>query len=178
METISQLARRCRLSRTALLYYERLGLLRATGRTRSGYRVYDRDAADRLEAICTYRSAGVPLARLKKLLETRGKAPSILLERLQALDREIARCRDQQRIIARLLEDGGDLRATRTMDKERWIAILRAAGLDDAAMQAWHVEFERAAPEAHQDFLEALGIAEPEVARIRASSRMRQESAR
>ena len=57
------------------------------------------------------------------------------------------------------------------MDKERWIAILRAAGLDDAAMNAWHVEFERAAPEAHQDFLEALGIAPTEITRIRAASR-------
>src|SRR6185369_4451961 len=38
--SISKLARTCDLSRSTLLYYDRLGLLKPSGRTASGYRYY------------------------------------------------------------------------------------------------------------------------------------------
>jgi len=57
------------------------------------------------------------------------------------------------------------------MTKEVWVSILKAAGLDDAGMKNWHIEFERTSPEAHQDFLESLGIEKDEVAAIRDWSR-------
>ena len=38
-------------------------------------------------------------------------------------------------------------------------------------MSRWHVEFERLSPEAHQDFLEFLGLEDDEIARIRGWSR-------
>ena len=57
------------------------------------------------------------------------------------------------------------------MTKEVWVSILKAAGLDDAGMKNWHIEFERTSPEAHQDFLESLGIEKHEVAAIRDWSR-------
>jgi hypothetical protein len=44
---------------------------------------------------------------------------------------------------------------------------MRGCGFTEAQMQAWHVEFERAAPEEHQEFLEFLHIPVDEVARIR-----------
>jgi hypothetical protein len=56
------------------------------------------------------------------------------------------------------------------LDKQRWVAVLRSAGLDDAAMGQWHVAFERMSPEAHQDFLESLGIDAAEIAEIRSWS--------
>jgi hypothetical protein len=58
------------------------------------------------------------------------------------------------------------------------VRLLRAAGLDDAGMETWHREFERFAPESHQDFLEAPGLPPPEVARIRACSLAHPSSAR
>jgi MerR family transcriptional regulator, thiopeptide resistance regulator len=79
--------------------------------------------------------------------------------------------REQQRIIVKLLASPKRLRAARTMDKARWVAILRAAGLDDEAMRRWHGEFERMAPEAHDEFLASLGLSTAEIARIRAWSR-------
>lgn len=164
---IGELAKRFRLARSTLLYYDRLGLLRPSGRSRSRYRVYDDAAVERLEKICTYRRLGVPLEDIRKLLDAKGAAADLLVARLAALDEEIARCREQQRVIVALL---GRAR-TRALDKDRWVAILRGAGLDDAAMHKWHVEFERAAPEAHQEFLEALGISTAEIARIRRDSR-------
>ncbi len=33
--------------------------------------------------------------------------------------------------------------------------------MSDADMDAWHLEFESRTPEAHQDFLESLGLRQP-----------------
>lgn len=59
----------------------------------------------------------------------------------------------------------------RAMDKDSWVQLLRATGLSDDDMDRWHAEFERLAPEAHQDFLESLDIGVREVATIRAQAR-------
>ena len=56
------------------------------------------------------------------------------------------------------------------MDKERWVALLKATGLDAEDMMRWHAEFERMAPEAHRDFLASLGIRPEEIESIRARS--------
>ena len=57
------------------------------------------------------------------------------------------------------------------MNKEKWVAIMKAAGFADDDMHKWHKEFERAAPEDHQEFLEYLKIPKTEIDRIRAWSR-------
>ena len=59
MLSVSQIAKRYRLSRTAILYYEKCGLLKPALRTEANYRVYGAREAKRLEQICLYRSAGV-----------------------------------------------------------------------------------------------------------------------
>jgi DNA-binding transcriptional MerR regulator len=173
--SIGRLARRFRLSRTTLLYYDRLGLLRAAGRSRAGYRLYDAAAEARLAAICRYRTVGVSLADIRRILDAKGEPARLLEVRSAALDAEIARCREQQRIIAELLRGAGRVgRSAQLLDKARWIAILRASGLDDDAMHRWHVEFERAAPDGHQAFLESLRLSAPEIARIRRDSRRKE----
>ncbi|MCA9522799.1 MAG: hypothetical protein KC609_17615 [Myxococcales bacterium] len=58
-----------------------------------------------------------------------------------------------------------------TFGKEAWIEMFRAIGLDRAAMQRWHHEFEARWPEAHESFLAWLGIGADEIARIRDASR-------
>jgi DNA-binding transcriptional MerR regulator len=173
METISRLGRRFGLSRSTLLYYDRLGLLRAQARSAAGYRRYGAEAARRLELICLYRSAGVPLAQVKALLDgpAHQGAAAILEARLVALQAEAARIRAQQDVILKLLARPELARRFRGLDKDGWVAVLRSAGLDDAAMWRWHAEFERAAPEAHAELLAALRIPAPDVARIRRAAR-------
>ena len=51
--------------------------------------------------------------------------------------------------------------------KDRWVEIMRAAGLSDDDMHNWHRQFERLEPGAHQEFLESLGIDSDEIQRIR-----------
>ena len=49
-----------------------------------------------------------------------------------------------------------------------WVAMLEAAGMDEAAMVRWHAQFEQLAPKAHHDFLRQLGISAHEASRIQA----------
>ena len=170
--TVGVLARSCGLARSTLLYYDRIGLLPPSRRSATRYRLYGEDARARLETIRTYRSVGLGLAEIRALLEARGgRTTGLLTARLDRLNRDIAHLREQQRVIVQLLKNPALLGGTRALDKRRWVQILAASGLDDAAMDRWHVEFEARAPESHQDFLESLGIAPGEIAAIRARSR-------
>ncbi len=156
------------LSRSTLLYYDRIGLLRPTGRSPANYRIYSGADRQRLEQICRYRRTGIALKAIAAILAApRQKTVKALEMRLDALNREIQDLRTQQQTIVDLLKDQSLLAGTRVLDKQRWVAVLRAAGLDDEAMWQWHVAFERMSPEAHQDFLESLGINAREIAAIR-----------
>lgn len=172
MHTVGRLASRYGLSRSTLLYYDRIGLLSPGHRSDAGYRLYtDADVA-RLEKILLFRDVGLPLEAIAGLLDSRpGSLGEALEQRLSRVNDEIADLRCQQELILRLLKDGEAARRARVMDKKGWVALLRATGLDDADMERWHAEFERLAPEAHQDFLESLGIGPDEIASIRERSR-------
>lgn len=56
------------------------------------------------------------------------------------------------------------------MNREQWIELFEASGLDDAMMQRWHVEFERRYPAQHQAFLEWIGLTSDEAMRVRKSA--------
>jgi DNA-binding transcriptional MerR regulator len=175
MTTIRQLAAEFGLTRSTLLYYDRIGLLRPDYRTAAGYRLYNATDRARLAAICRYRAAGLSLERISRVLDEaerpRSAVNAALHDRLTALNREIAALRRQQQVVVDLLGPQRGARRTRIMDKARWIALLRAAGMDDAEMLRWHIAFERQSPEAHRDFLESLGIPSAEIRRIRRASR-------
>ncbi|OAH47513.1 MerR family transcriptional regulator [Dietzia cinnamea] len=52
-----------------LHHWDRIGLARASGRTWSGYRVYDDDDIARLHRVLVYRELGFPLAEIGALLD-------------------------------------------------------------------------------------------------------------
>ena len=170
MLTVGRMARRFGLSRSTLLYYDSIGLLTPSARSPANYRLYSQADVERMQRIEVYRRAGVPLADIARVLEA---APGLLPERLEArlgaLNGEIRALRMQQQRIVELLRSDAALAEARILDKSRWVAILRATGLDEAGMQRWHEEFERMSPEAHQDFLESLGLPDDEIDRIRRS---------
>ena len=167
---ISELARAFGLSRSALLHYDRIGLLSAADRSRADYRIYTERDRRRLERICQYRSAGLPLADIRALLETPGRPAARLLEkRLRKTGDEIGALRGQQRILASLLRVAGR-KVPPAVDKDMWVSMLRAAGVSKPSMESWHREFERRAPRDHHGFLASLGLSESEIARIRAFS--------
>ena len=173
MLTVGLLARRFALSRSTLLYYDSIGLLRPSGRSKSNYRLYSESDCRRLESICRYREAGLGLEEIQQVLGgSSSKVAAILEGRLGALNSEIAVLREQQRVVVRLLRNRARLRRARALDKQAWVALLRATGLTEDEMRKWHVEFERMAPEAHRDFMESLGIPADEIRSIRRASRL------
>jgi MerR family transcriptional regulator, thiopeptide resistance regulator len=173
MVTISALAKASGLSRSTLLYYDRLGLLKPSGRSRSGYRQYSPAEVERLEQICLYRQIGIPLKEMRKLLDkqTPNVSVEILQRRLRVLDREIANFRKQQQCIVQLLKQKQLQQGAEMINKDRWVEIMKAAGFQEQDMRNWHVQFEKMEPDAHQEFLESLGIKPAEIQKIREWSR-------
>jgi len=168
MLTIGQLARRFSLSRTTLLYYDRIGLLRPSARTGAGYRLYDADAEARLADICVYRNAGLSLEAIVEMLDgPRTDETGLLMARIRQLDGEIDRLRGQQLAIAELIAQSDGHTEAGLFDKANWVKILKSAGMDEAQMTAWHRAFEANAPDAHHAFLRWLGIGEDEIAKLR-----------
>lgn len=168
--TISQLARRFGLSRSTLLYYDSIGLLSPSGgRSQSNYRLYSASDIERMERINIYRQAGLALADIGRILDNEGGELSDRLEqRLREIQNEIRKLRRQQQMIGRLLTNDDTLSRMGCLDKQSWVGILQASGMSKTEMRRWHIEFERASPEGHRDFLESLGIEADEVQRIRA----------
>jgi MerR family transcriptional regulator, mercuric resistance operon regulatory protein len=66
--TIGQLAKSVGVPDSTLRFYERLGLLRPTGRTATNYRYYGPDARDRLTFIRSAQAAGFELSDIKSML--------------------------------------------------------------------------------------------------------------
>ena len=175
--SISQLARSFGLSRSTLLYYDRIGLLRAPQRTAAGYRRYTEHEYSRLERICMFRSTGMPLADVRKLLSGES-APGvrILEKRLRELESRILCLRKQQHLITAMLKNMTDEVYGPVVDKKMWVKMMETAGMDESAMAIWHAEFECRAPEAHYEFLLSLGIPADEARQIREWSREVSES--
>ena len=176
MMNVTALARRCGVSRTAVLYYESAGLLKAVRRTGSNYRVYGERELERLRMIRVYRAAGLAVADIRTLLDRAGSdASAVLRRRLVEIDADIARLRGHQRAIARLLPGAGALRRHDMITKEKWVGIMKKAGFSEDDMHRWHREFEASAPAEHQEFLEFLHIQPEEIRSIRSWSRKPQE---
>lgn len=174
MYTIGQVAKKFSISRSTLIYYDSIGLLTPSGRSNANYRLYSDSDILKMEKISQFRETGLPLESIANILKKDGnKICDILENRLFEINEDIRKLRCQQNIIVKLLRNKSVTRNTRIMTKNRWVSLLRATGLNDDDMERWHVEFEKMSPEAHQDFLESLGIQEEEIKSIRnlASSR-------
>ena len=172
MLTVSKLARSCGLSRSTLLYYESIGLLKPVSRSAAGYRRYGEKDLRRLQQVCAYRDAGLKLEDIRALLDRpEDDASSVLKRRLVELNAEIETLRNHQRAILKLLRNYDFCERTEMNTKEKWVSIMKAAGFGEAGMHRWHVEFERSAPDEHQEFLEFLHIPKEEIASIREWSR-------
>lgn len=168
MYRITQLARQFGLSRSTLLYYDRIGLLSPSGRSEAGYRQYSPADKQRLESICSLRRAGMDIDGIRTILATAGDdSTTVLRRRLDEIGAEIEALRIKQHLLAGMLKVQGEGGPSATVNKEMFVAMLRAAGMDDAAMRKLHQEFEQREPEAHHAFLLSLGISEQEAEMIR-----------
>jgi DNA-binding transcriptional MerR regulator len=173
MQTITAFAKRFGLSRSTLLYYDRIGLLKPTGHSEAGYRLYGEEDAERMTRIDTFRKAGLPLKDIRAIMAAAaGDTLELALEqRLESLNKELADLQAQQHLVLQLLQRRGRHPGRPDVDVVQWVRMLEEAGMDERARQRWHVAFERDAPGAHKEFLYSLGLSEEEVEEVRRLSR-------
>lgn len=120
---VGALARQTGLTVRALHHYDRIGLLKPSGRSAAGYRLYNRDDVARLHAIQVLRQSGLTLAAIGELLSGDGlPRHRIVTQQIEALDREIARAtalRGRLVMLQTVLAAGGE------PEIEHWLAALR-----------------------------------------------------
>ena len=174
MFTIGQVAMKYGLSRSTLIYYDNIGILTPSGRSESNYRLYSGNDLKKMDRMMLFRSAGLSLDSIPSLLDKKGDDLNSSLEhRLSSINNEIQGLRNQQKVILTILENESAVKGSRVITKETWVSLLKAAGLDEDGMKNWHVEFEKTSPEAHQDFLESIGIDKDEIKSIREWSKIK-----
>ena len=98
---ISALAGRVGLSRSTLLYYEKLGLIRGQ-RQSNGYRSYGEQDVQRLQLILKLQAGGLTLKECIACLDARIDR-ELLERRLRRLDEEIDRKQQSRQLLAALL---------------------------------------------------------------------------
>jgi DNA-binding transcriptional MerR regulator len=98
------LARLTGLSSDTIRHYERLGILSESPRTASGYRMYGREAVDRVRLVQRALQLGFTLPELSEILRARdrGGVPchrvfTMTEEKLRSLDQQIQELRRTQR---------------------------------------------------------------------------------
>lgn len=139
MYRISELAAVVGLSRTTLLYYEKLGLIEGR-RLSNGYRVYNEQDVQRLRLIQQLHAGGLTLKECQACLEAKIDR-QILLNRLSRLDEEIAQKQQARALLSALLGESG--------------------------LKAWHETIDKIAPDAHLDWLIKQGFNEKEALRLK-----------
>jgi len=145
MYRISELAERLGLSRSTLLYYERIGLLQGK-RLSNSYRVYSNDDLERLQLVQQLQAAGLSLQECIEFF-SKGLSQQRLRERHESLMAEI----DQKQKAAMLLD-----------------ALL---GNNPEQLKAFHLALDRVAPNEHYNWLVREGFDDRDISHLRLLSR-------
>jgi DNA-binding transcriptional MerR regulator len=131
--TISQLAAHVGVTVRAVRHYHARGLLREPARDTSGYRRYDAQAVIDLIRIKTLAEAGVPLARIRRLL---GAPPAEFAAEVTAIDRSLqTRIREMQQNRRRLGELAAGERLFLPAKIVELLDDLRALGVSERTVQ-------------------------------------------
>lgn len=89
---VGELAKGTGLTIRALHYYDKIGLLKPSGRSQSGYRLYNQSDIARLHGIQALRRLGLPLGDISRLFkEGSASLPLIISQQIEALDHEMAK---------------------------------------------------------------------------------------
>ncbi len=145
MYRISQLARLAGLSRSTVLYYEKLGLVKGK-RSANGYRYYHDVDLQRLTLVQQLQVGGLTLNECKACIDVEMDR-SLLEQRLKALDQEISKKQQARALLAGLLGQNHD------------------------SLRSWHDILEATAPDAHGQWLQAQGLNEKDALHLRWLSR-------
>ena len=159
MYTIGKLAKDFNLSRSTLLYYDKIGLLKPSVRKENNYRYYSEKDKDRLEQIVLHRKTGVPLENIAQIIDSVGdNIEDILTSRVRAIQENIIELKKQESMILSVLIEKINNSDRSIFTKDTWSLLLSEAGYSSTDMLDWHIKFEQDAPKEHKKFLNAIGI--------------------
>jgi DNA-binding transcriptional MerR regulator len=103
---VGELARSTGLTVRTLHHYDEIGLLKPSGRSEAGYRLYSQRDVARLHGIQALRHLGLPLNDIGAMLDGEAVAPRMILEQqMNALERQIAQATELRARLA-LIRDG------------------------------------------------------------------------
>ncbi|TFH93228.1 MerR family transcriptional regulator [Vibrio ouci] len=139
MYKISQLAELLGLSRTTLLYYEKLGLIKGQ-RMSNGYRSYGDKDLQRLKLLQNLQAGGLTLKECQSCLDEKIDR-ALLKQRLSELDQEI--------------------------EKKQKSRDLLAALLGESRLDEWHSNLNNIAPDAHLEWLIKQGFDEKQAMHLK-----------
>jgi len=145
MYRISELANRAGLSRSTLLYYEKLTLLQGK-RLSNGYRVYSDEDLERLQLVQQLQAAGLSLQECLDFFN-KGLSQQTLRERHQALIADIT-------------------------EKQKAASLLDALlGNNSEQLKQFHLALDRVAPNEHYNWLVREGFDDRDITHLRLLSR-------
>ncbi|WP_395700802.1 MerR family transcriptional regulator [Aquabacterium sp.] len=120
---VGELARRSGLTVRTLHHYDEIGLLRPSGRSDGGYRLYGAADVARLHAIQALRALNLPLEDIAHALQAGGGNLQGIVERqlgvLEAQIRQAGELRDRLRLVQGKFAAGGE------PELEDWLATLQ-----------------------------------------------------
>ena len=133
MLTIGRLASYAGVTIRAVRHYHQIGLLPEPERDHSGYRTYDAAAVVRLIRIRTLAEAGVPLARVRELLDA---DPETFAAAIAEIDRQLrAQIRALQEHRRRIAQLGSGDSLALPMEVVDYLDRLRATGAPEAIIE-------------------------------------------
>ncbi|MBT9513170.1 MAG: MerR family transcriptional regulator [Acidovorax sp.] len=119
---VGDLARRTGLTVRTLHHYDEIGLLKPSGRSEAGYRLYSQADVQRLHGIQTMRQMGLALNDIGELLAGEGMAPErIIGQQIRSLDQQITQATELRGRLT-MLRDG--LMAGAEPDMGNWLEAL------------------------------------------------------
>ncbi|MFF0446133.1 MerR family transcriptional regulator [Streptomyces sp. NPDC004609] len=132
MLTIGELARRTGLSVRTIRFWSDSGVVAPTCRTAGGFRLYDADAAARVDLVCTLRELGLDLQTVRRVLNRQATVPDVARTHVRALDAEIRTLRVRRAVLDRVARRGGTAEEMRVMHElARMSAHQRQRIIDD-----------------------------------------------
>lgn len=103
---IGQLAAKTGLTVRALHHYDHVGLVRPSGRTPSGHRLYAEEDVERLYRVVALKQLGLPLDSIAGVLDGALPAEQVLIAHRDFLERQLLAIRTLRAQIATILELG------------------------------------------------------------------------
>ena len=105
--TIGELAKAADVPISTVRYYEREGILKASRRSASNYRLYSEEDAQRLRFIRAAQATGFTLEDVKELLQPApcDRVQGVIEHRLEVVEARMRELRHVRRVLRRSLEE-------------------------------------------------------------------------